>query len=619
MTKSMRRALCVLLLLVVAALAHGEGDGPRSRARQLQKKKEAVAAQLKQAPAQPLFKAVVPAGVASQPEPSPQPQQPLAKCDRNDVQWLAWRDENIQKLLTLGQWKVSSDKFDPDETPSDGAEEYLNILNVMKRSTDMANELDECAKGGFFPSEVIMGDFTNFTNFVNANRNYDFNSDLKHQFGHQPDDHEYLRRIEPQVTLPCLLRSPTFLELISSPTTYYQAWQLIERNNTPGVTVVAGCPTSEKKWLPLIYRSKFLTTPDNAETFGRFFVFVPGQDDKDYDRWIQFGVWLPEDEAQRAADYGDPISNVSVVSIAKSENPRADNRFDALADWWRVARDGQFGLELKFRRQTPPYESDNCIRCHKVLPIGIHPAAVYHFNQDKKLTLFANARQLDRIKPEPLPNNPSPIDVVAALQSYIFKNYRRAPVYETDRDDTIASPFNYGPPLGKEPRTVDSVRACAAPYRLDDVSLCRVSQSMRCASCHNGKPSEPSDHPGERLRLNVGMLNFPLATEKRTLPASNGALPNLIQAHISTGVMPPDNRLPRVNLTESERDALYACLSQDYFSPKTEANAVASGKFVDWLKNQEPAAAVTGQSTGAGAIQCDKVGVMPTPTVTRRK
>lgn len=609
MKKFMTKGLIVLALLATA-FAFAEGDGPRARARQLQKKKEAAArvAEAREAARLSALDAAVPAPAASQPDT----RTPAEKCKRTDAQWVDWRDEKIGTLLTL------------DETQT-----FLDIHDVMARSTSMANELDECAKVNQFPPESIM---RNFTAFVNANRNYDYQSDLKHQFGHKLDDHEYLKRIEPQVTVPCLLQHPTFLDHLTSPSTYHLAWKLIERHNQPDVTEVLGCPTHGEKWKALVYRSQFLSTPDDAEAFGRFFVFVEG---KDYDRWIQFGAWLPEDKEGRKGDYEDTIYNMSVVSVAKSEDPRANNRFDAMADWWRLGRDGEFGLGLKFRRQTPPYESDNCIRCHKVVPIGIHPATVYEFNGEELLPV-ANADQIntfikeyaradaakDTVKAEQLYGKlPGPVKVLADLQKYIStNNYRRAPVYEVNRDDVVASPSSYGPAFGPdEKRPVESLQACAAPIS-DPLSLGRIGEAMRCAQCHNGEPPGSTKH-----RFKIGLLNFPLATEKRTAADEVGNVPNLIRAHILSGVMPPDHRktelngeMTYLNLNEQERNALYDCLSHEYFTPATSQQR-AKGLFVDWLMNNPTATAATGTNVAALKTQKSKPRVTPISTGTHRQ
>jgi cytochrome c len=506
MNKFFANVLIASALLAGSALAHAEGTGPRTRLYRLQQEPATLELMLSQ------------------------------ECHTSDSGWQKWRDSEIKKLLTL---KSRSKK-------------YLDQEDVMLSSKRIADHLDACKAAGKPAPEAITG---NLATFVRTQRNANYQADLTHQSGHSVDDHEYLRLATPALELPCLLRSPHFLEQLGKPNTYFEAFKLIQEQNRGNP--VAGCTPDGKQWVTLVYRSRFLPTPDYAETFGRFFVRVPGED---YDRWIQFGIWLPEDHK----NYEKTIHNVSVVAIAKGDDPRADKRFDALTDWWRIPKDGLFELELKYRRELQPYETDNCLRCHKTVPIGLHPLKVYEFDERSgKLKAKSGADKFQ---------------AAAMLNAEIFGNYARPPIYEVSPGDTFALPKNYGPALGPDKdheapvRTPSSVRTCTARHRLSPASVQRVIDNMGCAECHNRKGNS------------FGLLNYPLATEKRTNKLSDGALPNLIRSHILTGVMPLDSDGAPVKLSPSERAALYDCLSQEYFNPATN-----TGLFVNWLKNKDPA------------------------------
>ena len=544
MNKLLASSLLALASLGLTATAHAEGDSPRVRAKQAQLRKAAARAAEK-------IDAEFPFVLQLDPPPV---------CPDKDADWVVWRDGKIDELLSL----------------KPVSEPYLDLEDVMNRSSRFTSFLDLCASTGHTPPEAVLA---NFSSFIRAQDNANYVKSLDHQFGHRLNDLDYLQRIKPQVTLPCLLRSPEFLRNISDPAHYYDAFKLIDTQNHPpaGLTQVAGCQVDGQEWKVLIYRSHFLTTPDEAETFGRFFVLVPGKNGQEHDRWIQFGIWLPDD----GLDHSKSIQNVSVVAVAQTKDPRAEGRFDAAVDWYRVPKEDCSGeLTLKFRREIPPnHETDNCLRCHKTIPVGIHPAGLYEFVKDQLTPVAMPALKDKAVKPSSArpaqAAAPLPADVVADLSRYIRANvnYRRPPVYDIDASDAIAKPDNYGPAFGPDAdngdivRTPASVQACTAG--LNPGSVQSVIANMNCAQCHNGA-----------LRRGVGMLNFPLATEKR-IPKDKGSVPNIIYSHILGNQMPINSSGQGPNLSQPEREALYNCLSKEYFDP-----AAKTGLFVDWLKGK---------------------------------
>ena len=564
MNKSVSRVGgCLIVLLCVATGVSAEGEG--SRARQLKRQQIEAARAAERGADKALLKS------PSSPHVAPT----AAECQAFSADWAKWRRDRVDGLLALSQ-----DAGEP--------EAQLDNDRVMQRASDIVDDLQACRGHGFPPPTAS---WPNFMKFVDAHHNANWmrvpeGSVHPNQFGHKDDDLAYLKAARPQLTVPCLLQTPAFLKNVSSPKTYRAAMAMIEEHNRG--KSVEGCPNDGTRWTTLIYRSQFLTTPDEAQTYGRFFVLVPSSSATGYDQWIQFGIWLPEDRKR----YGERIDNMSVVAVARG-NPFSDQRFDAMADWWRVPKDADpaAGLELKFRREVPPHETDNCVRCHKTGVNGIRPAAVYAFKGDD-LVKVADKKLLDRLVPAPPPGGKAmheagPADVVAALAHYMNEEknretYVRPPKFEIHAGDTIASPVNYGPPFGPDadldapPRTPKVLNACTAPHGLTEASVRKVIQHMSCAQCHSGA----TDAPG----LQLGMLNFPLATEKRTL-VLGGKNPNLIRARILSGSMPldPATQLP-VDLTQRERRALYDCLSQEYFDP-----ARKQGTFVDWLLDR-PAA-----------------------------
>lgn len=541
--------LLAILLAVLAAEASGEGFGERSRGHRVSK-----------------FSPATPA--PSDDCPSSSMDLP-ASCPATGEGWIVWRDKAIRELVK-------------PETPTKAdcrlgkCRKYLDSVRVMVRSTVIADAIDACTpQGAATPSPAL----ENLAAFVRTQRNADYcrkdQKDLTNQFGHGPSDQEYLKRARVALELPCLLKTPRFLKLISSPKTYRDAFDLIIGQNAGRNE--EGCNADGQTWTVLPYKSRFLGTPDEANSYGRFFVLVPGAD---YDRWIQFGIWPPEDRAR----YKEKIKNVSIVAVSKAKDPRSENRFDALVDWWRVEDPNSGELSLKYKIDVPPDGepastpgvTGNCQECHKTIPIGIHPERTYEF----KGRTLRQTRGNDRMK------------IPKQLSAYVFENYRRRPVYEIGADDTFSLPQNYGPVLGPDSewtgteRTPESLRKCTSPYHLNAGSVKRVIEHMNCAACHSGRSGK---NEGKKI---FGALNFPRATETRRVPEPD-LRRDLIRSHIETGVMPLDYASGRaVQMSRSERAALYDCLSQEYYQPNT-----LSGLFVDWLEMKIDG---TGRPTASG-------------------
>ena len=515
----------------------------------------------------------------------PEPYQELLvkdSCPGDDAAWVKRREEMIRYLLRLhapdykrlvdGKWA---------SVPGDDA--YLNLEAVMQRSHHIAKYLARC--GG---PDTIIG---NLRKFVTAQDNADYKQSLDHQFGHQATDQVYLHQAEAALTLPCLLRSQDFLQAMSSPDTYYLALAMIDEHNAGKAG--HGCEVDGTQWTPLPFRSRFISTPDDAHTFGRLLVVVPGDD---YDRWIQFGIWTPED-----LDSGKKLSvirNVSVVAMARHPDQAAGAHFDAIADFFRCENEAcgetgksaapppcaaaSAGIQLCSRLAVTG-ETDNCERCHKMMPNSIHPEHVYDVGADRKLHALddqAAAAAAERIN------------------ARIVSLYARLPLYEVPQpgSDDVATWGRYGAigmgadptTFGQDDRSPAYIKACAAKAKvtLTDQSATHVGDAMNCSECHGVHKKAAS----------LGVLNYPLATEKRRAgpildKSGEVHLPNVIESHILRGVMPLSmaggqiTEIP-LDLTDDERKALYACLSDEYLHSSQDHLASPSGLFVDWLRNQ---------------------------------
>jgi cytochrome c len=516
-------------------------------------------------------------------------------CSADEAGWARWRDDKAIVYLL----RVVESKDIHADGPHAGAFQRVPHLDrdaVMDRATKIADALDECH--GLPPASVVR----NLRDFVNTLRSASYaptkdGERSVHQFGHGPDftDKDYLDKARAALQLPSLLRCAAFLQAISAEATYAKAGEIVKAHNAG--QAVLGCTDdselSDGPWTQLVYRSQFLGVPDASLTRGRFFILVPG---KLYDRWIQFGI-LTEDD--RNEGHLGLIRNVSVVAHAKKADMGGGPHFDALADWYRCqgtdciagalqdeapsspgvpatfpAASGP--IDLKFRRDLT-LETDDCQLCHKSGPLGIHPEKVYDFE--------AGTGRLVPVAAE------AASAAAKALNDRIA-GYRRPPVFQlvAGPGDALAAPAMYGGiGLGADPadyglgqRSTAAIRACSAAHRLDDTSVARVRDSMNCSHCHNGG------------NTGTGLINFPLATEKRPSelifveewPEVHN--PNLVASRLLGGAMPIDHHSPDgapKRLTPAERAALYDCLSTEYFDPGDPDHP--KGLFVDWLRNQD--------------------------------
>lgn len=446
---------------------------------------------------------------------------PPADCPLSLADWEAWRDRAVHDLL---------------RTRLNGnGEQFVDTNQVLAQSTVIANFIDDCSPyyTGGSNLNVSIG---NLSDFVGVFRNNLSVPTYDHQFGYTIDDFQYLDRVRENVDLPPLLKSADFLKKVSNRETYKDAYDLIVQQN-------AGLP-ADKQWWVLLYKSRFLTTPDEANTFGRFFVYVPGDS---YDKWIQFGIKIPDDSSTT------PINNLSIVSIAKPD--AQGRRFNSIIDWWRTYDSG-WSVKLATRRESQGI-TENCVMCHKTSPLGIHPAEEYTFDSKGKLVV----------------NTSTAGQIPAQLNKLI-------PTYGAPYFNDWADTSKYGPELGPDIQRTDQFMAnCTSGLNLNPASVAKVKANMTCSNCHSN--------------TGVGILNFPAAT--RHIKSAG----NQVYQYISEGWMPPNK-----NLSSDEREGLYQCLVKEYydFTSKT-------GLLIDWLKNKPGASiqmlAAVRTTSGSGESDFD--------------
>ena len=264
----------------------------------------------------------------------------------------------------------------------------------------------------------------------------------------------------------------------------------------------AGIVNNDLKWIPFMYRSQHLPTPDGSGALGRFFVYVP---DPRFDRFIQFGL--------RNAP-SDPLPNsYSVVTVQKTD-PSSNQKLSPpkvwLNDLWRLRNGGGITLSTRLKEAG---SLENCYDCHKSAVLAITPDPLW----------FDAARFGDSLK------RVNRIIGTAAAAQYVGI-------------DMAA----FGPGLGPtalSSRTPDFVKACSGNTVTDPARIAVLQRAMSCERCHNGDQRGP--------------LNFPSALRDMPQPFGRSLVDRYITVHKT---MPPG-----ATLSDAERTALHRCLKLEYF------------------------------------------------------
>ena len=442
-------------------------------------------------------------------------------CPADSGTWKAWRDRAIEVAFSQTTSRQNREFIDYQMFLPIAAQIRqigINCLGLKNNVITTPPELDD-----------MLGNFFSFFGALGIE------SDDEHRFGMTIPDRQYLDEIRSEIELPSLLKSQAFLQAISNRKTYKKAFDMITEQNR--------LLPKRDQWIPLIYESRFLTTPDTSNTYGRFFVLVPGEIDK----WIQFGILTPGMPEI-------PVNNLSIVAVHKlpQHTPKSPNTETFIIDYWRTYnevsdRNGvrtEVSIQTKFHAEKG---TENCSECHKTPIVGIHPQSVYQFSSTGELIPVHGSEAGS------IPNL-----LNSLIEGYGPPNFRGWQPHQ-----------HYGPPLGdlKVQRTDNFLRECTQGTRVDASSFQRLRDSMNCASCHD-----------DNL---LGRINFPQATytsrEFALQNPTNGALSLLVDTYILQRWMPPGTQL-----TDDELKALSSCLKQEYLNLDT-----TTGTLIDWLKGKE--------------------------------
>ena len=445
---------------------------------------------------------------------------PALDCDGDKKAWTVWRDAVIANLLR------------PTIKGPDGALKYLDTELIAEKSISIYGSIQNCKTA---PPEklALVANLNIFSESARRIALKDAQGNHEHLFGFTITDLDYVNDYAvKEIEIPDLLKSQAFLKAVSNPETYKQAYDMIAKRNE-------GLPVS-KQWVTLLYESQFLTTPDDT-TYGRFFIYVPGEIEK----WIQYGIVTPDMKQKvfcpkpKGTEAGQTICSMSIVAVRHRKAGEFPNTEVYIVDYWRVYEDdGSIGLPT---RVAAGHGTSNCTYCHKTPVLPIYPAREFDFDPNGRL----------KEKTEGVG------DIPKWLNSLI-------PSYGPPFFGGLLEQAAFGPELGPVKQRDEAVlKACSKGY---DVDLRRIAANMDCAACHN-----------ENL---MGEINFPQANysdnDLSVLTLPDGTVHALIETYIDMGWMPPST-----TLSKDEREALKNCLMTEFYDYQT-----GGGLLVDWLKNK---------------------------------
>ncbi len=402
-------------------------------------------------------------------------------------------------------------------------EELFKSRFSSKTAFTIRKEFDECLK--LIDASAETKECTYHLNQFATSRSW---SALKgHSLGASMTDFEY----ESNVPYPEMLELPKqlaenqeFLKALdersdlSAPPMYEKAFEVIEKIN-------AKISDPKLKWIPFVYDSQHLATPDGTDSMGRFFIYIPHSD---YDRFLQFGI-------QR--DPNLPLSkSFSTVSVQKTD-PLTHQLLSIprgrMKDFWRL-RDKEGNVSLSTRLKVMG-SMENCQNCHKNLLLPIHPEP----------TTFDKYR----------------FQVSVDKVNEIMRGYGHV------SGDGWVHNAN-GPGMGPEEsavRTDEFIRQCSngAVTTVQDIE--KVKSAMNCTQCHDG--------------LYRGTLNYP--SGNYTLPVSeNSSWGTLIDHYIiKHKLMPPYQE----DLSDIERKSVAVCLKAEYYQDFKGQ----TGLLKSWLLQKE--------------------------------
>ncbi len=437
------------------------------------------------------------------------------------VEWRQWRDAEISRILQPTFPLNGEMLLCKDQVVERSAAAYAGIEAVLRAKPDLFAPTTDLGRA--------MGPFVAFVKAQHWMALRDAEDQPTHALGMEISDRDYYDYAIPFAELPPLLKSPEFLQHMSTPATYKDAVDQIEAAN-------ARLPLANR-WKVVPFRSQFILSVDTI-TYGRMLVLIPNlpaPDGGTIDQWVLFAIATPE---------MDPATEILSVSVIATHRPaKAPGKVATYGlDFMRLkdAATGKITPTAVVRLPSDsPHKSENCYDCHKAAVIPIHPKVEYAFAPSGALI-------------EKPANAPSSLGSINEL----IKAYG-----PPDFGRQLAAA--YGPSMGPQhrPRLDAFLAAAAAGTGIGSASYARIRKAMECSSCHK----------------DFAPINYMQAARTAQEVDSFESRQSIVQTMIERGLMPPDNRLSR-----QERKALWQCLSKEYLDLPSQ-----TGVFIEWLKGPQ--------------------------------
>ncbi len=253
-----------------------------------------------------------------------------APCGRTNVEKDAWVAGQIDALVRVARIMFENEEAQP---------RYERVLS------EIASTIQRCR---WTEDRDFVGRFPEFFEYVKL---LSLATKEDHELGFEVPDRVYFAETSQYTTIPDFLLTPRFLRSVSRFESLPQAKAQLREMNA--------ARTVDEQLLFLSYESRHLGTPDNADSFRRLLILVPGDTAKHIpEKWVQFGI--PDPRARAA------IRNVSVVAVVSGTEKTTNIYFK---DYFRnYGRNGSITVKGRWEQG---YGDDNCVECHKsgVLPI----------------------------------------------------------------------------------------------------------------------------------------------------------------------------------------------------------------------------------------------------------
>lgn len=396
------------------------------------------------------------------------------------AQWIAWRDAQINRIL--------SPTFDA------GAEKILSRDEVISRSAEAYDVLTPMLRDPAFMQDAgHRKELGNFVRFVTAQQRMAVPQGAAvspNALDMDITDRQYLGFIAPNVQFPDLLRSQEFLHLMKKPDGYREAVRMIEAQNAtlPG----------EKKWVVQPFRAQFIKSVDKT-TYGRMLVLVPNvrsASGKILDRWILFAIATPDMEAPE---------ELSVSMIATVRDPAKPGTHKAYAaDFLRIQNPQTERIDILPNYLFNLNPSKNCYDCHKTGVLPIFPKTVYRFGPDGRLVA-----------------DPAGAKGLTSMSERLVQMYGKTDWVHMDSGD-------FGPALGDSRDRSDAfVLEATSGLDLPSASIPKIREAMNCVRCH-----------GDLVKI-----DYPLAVRTDRDIKSFETKKGMVQTYVESGLMPPNNTL----------------------------------------------------------------------------